>query len=627
MIRSCRTAAFVLLAALVVAATAFAQPSLLASVGRGTVLGTVRDTRGAALAGVLVSALGPTHAVAVTDASGRFAFGNLPPGPYWLRAHLSGFVASPRELVQVRPHSQLVHSFALRRLGADPESGQPERLAAGAGEAALVPAVASADAPEAASEDHPHTLSAWRLRHLARSVLRETNGLTVAETRADRPEGTAEWAPGAWLGWAVESSARLASALFTDVPWSGEINLLTTGAFNGAQDLFALERLPRGVAFLSIGAPVGRGQYSVRAALASGEVTSWNLAGAYAGRALDRHTLDLGLSYSVQQYEPASAPTIASLADHNRNVGAVYAFDAWQIAPRIEVSYGAHYARYDYVDGDHLFSPQVGVSVSPAARTYVRATVGQAAVAPGAAEFLPPSAAGLWLPPERTFTPLVGHRFLAERVRNLEIAVEHAFDDTYVLGVRRFYQRSADQLVTLFGVGGSVGDPLGHYYVANAGLVDADGWGVRVSSPFAGRLRGSLDYTLTRARWTPSAETAAIASVAPSAVRVDAEAVHDVTTSIEAAIPETATRVSVVYRINSAFARSDGEARAPGLDARFDLQVNQALPFVHLISSEWEMLVAVRSLFHEARATGSFYDELLVVRPPKRIVGGFLVRF
>jgi len=35
----------------------------------------------------------------------------------------------------------------------------------------------------------------------------------------------------------------------------------------------------------------------------------------------------------------------------------------------------------------------------------------------------------------------------------------------------------------------------------------------------------------------------------------------------------------------------------------------------------------VRNLFYEDAATGSIFDELLVVRPPKRIVGGVLVRF
>ena len=46
-----------------------------------------------------------------------------------------------------------------------------------------------------------------------------------------------------------------------------------------------------------------------------------------------------------------------------------------------------------------------------------------------------------------------------------------------------------------------------------------------------------------------------------------------------------------------------------------------------MLATEWEMLVAVRNLFREGALDASVYDELLVVRPPKRIVGGLTVRF
>jgi len=82
----------------------------------------------------------------------------------------------------------------------------------------------------------------------------------------------------------VASSARLASALFTDSSVSGEINLLTTGVFDSTQDLFSVAQVPRGVAYLSIGAPVGLGAWSVRAAMTGGELSSWIVAGAYTGR-------------------------------------------------------------------------------------------------------------------------------------------------------------------------------------------------------------------------------------------------------------------------------------------------------------------------------------------------------
>ena len=95
-------------------------------------------------------------------------------------------------------------------------------------------------------------------------------------------------------------------------------------------------------------------------------------------------------------------------------------------------------------------------------------------------------------------------------------------------------------------------------------------------------------------------------------------------------MPETSTRVVVLYRVSNAFARRDRRRtvhRRRCLDARFDVQVRQSLPFMDFSSAKWEMLVAVRNFFRETAADQSIYDELLVVRPPKRIVGGLTLKF
>jgi hypothetical protein len=67
-----------------------------------------------------------------------------------------------------------------------------------------------------------------------------------------------------------------------------------------------------------------------------------------------------------------------------------------------------------------------------------------------------------------------------------------------------------------------------------------------------------------------------------------------------------------------------GEA-APA--TRFDVQVHQGLPFLNFSNAQWTMLVAVRNLFRDAMTDASLYDELLVLRPPTRVVGGLTVRF
>jgi len=113
----------------------------------------------------------------------------------------------------------------------------------------------------------------------------------------------------------------------------------------------------------------------------------------------------------------------------------------------------------------------------------------------------------------------------------------------------------------------------------------------------------------------------------PSAIRDDFEHVHDFTTTLETELPQSATRVFVLYKLNSAYIRADGSESRPGLDGRWDVQVSQALPFMNFLNAQWEMLVAVRNLFRESFAETSIYDELLVARPPKRLVGGITVKF
>jgi hypothetical protein len=113
-------------------------------------------------------------------------------------------------------------------------------------------------------------------------------------------------------------------------------------------------------------------------------------------------------------------------------------------------------------------------------------------------------------------------------------------------------------------------------------------------------------------------------------VRATREAIHDLSTRIETNVPETSTRVLVLYRVSNAFARpvsdADSGSRA-GLDSRFDVQVRQSLPFMNFSNARWEMLFAVRNFFRETSPDQSIYDELLVVRPPKRLVGGVTLHF
>ncbi len=85
---------------------------------RGSITGTVTDDRGGPLAGVVVSALGVTMAMTVSDGRGYFAIDALPMGEYVVQAHLNGFAGSSRDRIRVGAASPSVHAFQLRKLDA-----------------------------------------------------------------------------------------------------------------------------------------------------------------------------------------------------------------------------------------------------------------------------------------------------------------------------------------------------------------------------------------------------------------------------------------------------------------------------------------------------------------------------
>lgn len=597
----------------------------LVKVVGGSISGVVSDERGGPLRGATVSAVGQAAmAAANSDQNGRFSIDSLPAGDYVVRAHMPGFIASRREAVKVAAATSVVPELQLTRIegGSAPRVEPPLKsrpiVAAGF---QLPQAEASTDGDKSADDDsHPHSEVAWRLRHIKRSILKNEGGSSIFTEDTEIPAQT-----GSMFGRALDSAAGLATSIFADLPLNGEVNLLTSSAF-APGELFGGEGMPRGIAYLSLAAPTGAGDWAVRGAMSEGDLASWIVAGSFTSRAGTPHAYNVGLSYSMQEYQGGNPSALAAMGEGSRNAGEIFAFDRWTLTPWLSLDYGARYSRYGYLESQNgLFSPRVGFTLEALPGTRLSTTVVQRMVAPGAEEFLPRALTGPALPPERTFAPFFNDPMRAERARSVDFAVEHDFDGAYVLGVRRFYQNVDDQLVTMFRVS-PAGEPrsLGHYYVANAGAFDASGWAVTLSTPRLSKVHGSLDYSVTRTQWL--SQNHGLGAIVPAVFRAETEDIHDITTSVFTDIPETATRFYVVFKVNTAFTRSNATFPRPGIDGRFDVQVNQALPF-GLAGTKWEVLVGIRNLFRDPNDPASVYDEILVVRPPKRVIGGFLVRF
>src|SRR5262245_37642565 len=149
------------------------QPAAhLAAVASGSLHGSVKDETGAPVAGAMVSAVGATPTVAVTDREGRFAFETLSPGPYFVRVHLSGYVAPRAQMVEVRPSTRTSSTISLRRAGANTvlEAGLVQSDPPSA--ATFEPEAPAADVPSDGADDESEL--SWRLRHIRRGVLKES---------------------------------------------------------------------------------------------------------------------------------------------------------------------------------------------------------------------------------------------------------------------------------------------------------------------------------------------------------------------------------------------------------------------------------------------------------------------
>ena len=341
-----------------------------------------------------------------------------------------------------------------------------------------------------------------------------------------------------------------------------------------------------------------------------------------------------GLSYSTQRYSGIDPFAVVAINSGSRAMGRVYGFDEWVISRRVSLGYGLSYAWQDYVGGDGLVSPRVSLTVSPVNRLRVRTVIarnrdgaryrrvhprGQRALVDSGCRRSAPSRRG------RNQADL-----RAQTTDHFEVGVERDLS-AYVVGFRTFYQRVDEQAGAMFAQ-----PSLEHPAATPRPLLRRQrratsrpaGGPSRSAGPIIGSVRGSIDYSTDHGA---VAERRRLRHDRPGSAPAAAPTprpIHDLTTSVETAISQTATRVYVLYKVNSAFARQTPDRPGgPGFDARFDVQVNQALPFMDFTSADWEVLVAVCNLFREVAGERSVYDELLVVRPPKRVVGGVRVRF
>ena len=219
---------------------------------------------------------------------------------------------------------------------------------------------------------------------------------------------TARSTPGSLFGRAMDSAASLATTFFTDLPFSGEVNLLTTGALRTGRAVLGRRAAARRRLHGDRRADAGRRLVGARGDESGRSVVVDR------GRRVpvprrDRARLQVRLL--VQRAGLSRRESRRARRRHRRQPQrrrAVRARSRGRSRRRSRSNTAAATAATTICGPAASSARRVGLTVEPLKNTRVSAIVAQRMVAPGAEEFVASETPGPWLPPERTFAPLGG---------------------------------------------------------------------------------------------------------------------------------------------------------------------------------------------------------------------------
>jgi hypothetical protein len=346
----------------------------------------------------------------------------------------------------------------------------------------------------------------------------------------------------------------------------------------------------------------GHGTWKLSGVLAESGTTTWRMAAEFAMEPDDGHLLEVGTGYGSRFVRPGMAGDSSS----ERSVGAVFVQERWEISDSVTASLGGRYAYVGFLEDASHFNPFVSVELRPDRKVRLHATFSARTLAPG----------GDALTVSSTSAPLgwaeLDPNLRPSRTSRLEMGVDRTVDGWTVSGLT-FYELVSDQLVNDF-TGPETNRSL---RISNSGDAGIAGVGISVGRRFGRLFTGTVTYSMGRA-WTRD-EGAVI-----DAPRNEGD-FHDLATRVETGFDSSDTRIVAYYRLNAVVPEiGQGQTQT---SRRFDVQVSQGLPFIGALTrADWDVLVAVRNLFYEV-GEGSTLDELSVINPPKRVLGGIAVRF
>ena len=548
-------------------------------------MGWVESTHGTPVAGAVISVFGKGMGnggfVTLTDSAGQFVLPRLPAGSYTLRALDSGHVPYPARKFTVLPDRDAMFTLSLTPIG---ETASPAR-----------PVGALGSAPP--EDDDAAALREWRwlLRHKRRSVL---------EDRSEDP------LPAGALRLADAMPLHPAAPWFSDLGGSVELVASPVGAFLPADTSLAGQGALRLRGRLADGI-----QWNLGGLVTESEGTSWRMAAEFVLRPGGGNTIEAGAGYGMGLTRRFGATEDEPIDPHG--VGAMFVRSRLRLADHVTASLGARYSYLGFLaDANHV-DPMIAVEMQTAPGTVVRASAVSRTLAPGG---------DLLTLSTRDSSPYIAYASFGDglhpsKTTRFELAVDRTAGST-TLGGRAFYEGTANQVANVFDAYPSPRS----LRMFNVSPLAARGVGLTLGRHFGEAVSGSVTYTygFAERREMPGVGGFFMQQPVPASFRTGD--FHDLEARLQTFIELTDTRLEAFCRINSFSSDSVGSG-GPLANTRFDIQLTQGLPFLQpLTRAEWELLVEFRNLFYE-RGEGGLFDELLVLHPPKRVVGGIAVKF
>jgi hypothetical protein len=547
-----------------------------AQAAEGGVVGWVEDAKGLPVAGALVSLFGKGlqggGLITVSDTTGRFFLPGLPAGSYTVRALGEEGATTKRVTVLPGRDSIFTLSFAQQARTVDVE-----------------------DALEPATPTERELR--WLLRHKKRSVL-EASGVEPEAASGD-------------------TTARSADLLGSLVPWLPELGGAVQWTASSAVSSSPIEADATGAAAtpslgsLRLEGRLADGHWNLSGLLADAESATWRMAAEFSIEPGGGQELRAGAGYGTWLLQ--ALPARENEQSYGRAAGAVFAHDRWRVNDRLTASAGARYTYVGFLKDRNHLSPTAALELRTGRRSRLRASTAARTLIPGG-DILTLST--LATTPAMAVA-LLGDDVRAERILRHELALEQGLGRG-ALTAFAFREGVRDRLVNVI----DRQDARELRIVNGRGLV-VQGLGVGIEQRLGDSFAGGITYTYGRSR--PGSGEPLLPGGALGIGEVD---FHDVVARGEAFVDATGTRIVAYYRINALKPEPEGiGGGATQVNQRFDVQLMQVVPFLSSMTrAEWEVLVAFRNLFYETSEAATL-DEITVVNPPTRVVGGISVRF